>query len=84
MSIRRGACAMVENARRAKTARGRRILAKREPKLVENPRTALIVRGQKTSAIVNSCLTDLFMLKKPHVRATAVCQTARAARIIVV
>lgn len=75
---------MVENARRAKTARGRRILAKREPKLVENPRTALVVRGQKTSAIVNSCLTDLFMLKKPHVRGRRPPQNARAARIIAV
>eukprot|EP00316_Scyphosphaera_apsteinii_P020556 CAMPEP_0119326924 /NCGR_PEP_ID=MMETSP1333-20130426/69588_1 /TAXON_ID=418940 /ORGANISM="Scyphosphaera apsteinii, Strain RCC1455" /LENGTH=353 /DNA_ID=CAMNT_0007335363 /DNA_START=139 /DNA_END=1200 /DNA_ORIENTATION=- len=53
-------------AKRAKTARGRRILAKREPKLIENPRTALIVRGQRTSAIVNSVLTDLYMLKKPY------------------
>ena len=50
----------------AKTARGRRALQKREPKLVENPRTALVARGQKTSALVNSALTDLYMLKKPH------------------
>mmetsp|Transcript_8235 Transcript_8235/g.21591 ORF Transcript_8235/g.21591 Transcript_8235/m.21591 type:complete len:313 (+) Transcript_8235:17-955(+) len=53
------------NVKRAKTARGKRALAKREPKLVENPRTALIARGQKTSALVNGALTDLFMLKKP-------------------
>jgi len=52
--------------KRAKTARGRRELSKREPKLVENPRTALIARGQKTCALVNSALTDLYMLKKPH------------------
>jgi len=52
--------------KRAKTARGRRALTKREPKLTENPRTALIARGQKTSEVVNSALTDLYMLKKPH------------------
>jgi len=53
-------------AKRAKTARGRRFLRNREAKLVENPRTALILRGQKTSGLVNSVLTDLFVLKKPH------------------
>ena len=34
--------------------------------MIENPRTALVVRGQKTSGMVNTLLTDLFMLKKPH------------------
>ena len=53
-------------AKRAKTVRGRRALARREPKLVENPRTALILRGQKSCALVNSALTDLYLLKKPH------------------
>ena len=52
--------------KRAKTARGRRALQKREPKIVENPRTALLARGQKSSALVNAALTDLYMLKKPH------------------
>jgi ribosome production factor 2 len=50
----------------AKTARGRRVLQKREPKLIENARNTLIARGQKTSALVNAALTDLYMLKKPH------------------
>lgn len=53
-------------AKRAKTGRARRALAKRDPKLVENPRTALVARGQKTSGLVNDALTDLHMLKKPH------------------
>lgn len=52
-------------AKRAKTARSRRALAKRDPKVIENPRTALIARGQKTCSLVNSALTDLYMLKKP-------------------
>ena len=54
--------------KRAKTARGKRALEKMMPKINENPRTALVVRGQKTSAIINSALTDLFVLKKPFAR----------------
>jgi ribosome production factor 2 len=50
---------------RAKTARGRRFLAKREPKLQENRRTALVARGQKSSAVINELLKDVFLLKKP-------------------
>ena len=53
------------DSKRAKTARGRRILRQREAKVIENTRMALVVRGQKTSADVNAILTDLFMLKKP-------------------
>ena len=38
------------------------------PQLEENPRTALVLRGQKSSALVNAALTDLFMLKKPNAK----------------
>ena len=34
--------------------------------LIANPKTALLVRGQKTSGLINSILIDLFMLKKPY------------------
>ena len=54
--------------KRAKTARGRRALEKMMPQLEENPRTALVLRGQKSSALVNAALTDLFMLKKPNAK----------------
>lgn len=54
--------------KRAKTARGRRALMKMAPKLIENPRSTLVLRGQKSSQLVNSALTDLFMLKKPNAK----------------
>ena len=56
------------DSKTAKTARARRFLRNREPKLNENPKTCLLVRGQKTSGLINSILIDLFMLKKPHSR----------------
>ena len=57
---------MVVDSRTAKSARARRFLKNREAKVTENPKTALLVRGQKTSGMINDALTDLFMLKKPH------------------
>lgn len=48
-----------------KTKRARRALEKKAPKIVENPKSALFIRGQNTSAIVISALTDLYRLKKP-------------------
>ena len=57
---------MVVTSKTAKSAKARRFLKNREAKVVENPKTALLVRGQRTSAVINNALTDLFMLKKPH------------------
>ncbi len=57
---------MVVDSRTAKSAKAKRFLRNREPKLNENPKTALLVRGQKTSGLINNVLVDLFMLKKPH------------------
>ncbi|RKP04900.1 Brix-domain-containing protein, partial [Thamnocephalis sphaerospora] len=49
-----------------KNARSKRALVKREPKVVENAKTALFIRTVKTSQIVNEALSDLCQLKKPH------------------
>ncbi|KAG9283961.1 hypothetical protein G9A89_005468 [Geosiphon pyriformis] len=48
-----------------KTAKSARAHKKREPKLQENPKTAIFIRGHKTSNIVNIALSDLCALKKP-------------------
>ncbi|XP_021755226.1 ribosome production factor 2 homolog [Chenopodium quinoa] len=50
----------------AKTHRGRRILEKRAPKLVENEKKTLFVHGTKTSNVLNSVLTELYHLKKEN------------------
>ncbi|KAI9024050.1 ribosome production factor 2 [Hyaloraphidium curvatum] len=49
-----------------KNARSKRALEKREPKLVENAKNALFVRGTTTNGVVNEALRDLCSLKKPH------------------
>lgn len=45
--------------RRAKTPKGRRFLEAREPKLVENTKTTMFIRGGRTSETVTQALKDL-------------------------
>eukprot|EP00800_Vazella_pourtalesii_P020634 TRINITY_DN7370_c0_g1_i1.p1 TRINITY_DN7370_c0_g1~~TRINITY_DN7370_c0_g1_i1.p1 ORF type:complete len:295 (-),score=72.43 TRINITY_DN7370_c0_g1_i1:130-1014(-) len=49
---------------RAKTHKGRRVLAAREPQFYETGKQTLFLRGQNTSQTVTQCLGDLFDLKK--------------------
>ncbi|KAF9583705.1 rRNA-binding ribosome biosynthesis protein rpf2 [Lunasporangiospora selenospora] len=49
-----------------RNARAKRFLKNREAKTEENIKTAIFIRGSKTSQIVNDALSDLYMLKKPH------------------
>ncbi|KAI9020653.1 Brix domain-containing protein [Phycomyces nitens] len=49
-----------------KNARSKRFLKNRESKVVENPKTTLLVRGSTTSQTINDALKDLSALKRPH------------------
>ncbi|RKP16700.1 Brix domain-containing protein 1, partial [Rozella allomycis CSF55] len=50
----------------AKTALGKRILESREPKVVENPKSVLVMKGHRTSQIVIQALNNIqYALKKP-------------------
>ncbi|KAJ1510454.1 hypothetical protein HMI56_006332 [Coelomomyces lativittatus] len=51
---------------KGKRARTKRFLEKREPKLIEGPKTTLLVRSSTTSALVNQVLADLHSLKSPY------------------
>ncbi|KJH51716.1 brix domain protein [Dictyocaulus viviparus] len=51
-----------------KSRKGKRMLDDRAPKTVENDKTALIVKGSKTSQTVVDSMLDIYMLKKPLVR----------------
>jgi len=53
-------------SRRAKTARGRRDLKRREPLVNENIKKGLFIKGRKTSQVVTDVLNDLYCIKKPH------------------
>jgi hypothetical protein len=49
-----------------KSKRTRRLMKKKEPKLIEGPKNTLIIRGQKTSNIINETLKDLVITKKKN------------------
>lgn len=47
-----------------KTARGRRILKKKEAQIEEPAKQTIFLKGQKTSEEISSLLRDLYTLKK--------------------
>lgn len=49
-----------------KNARSKRALQNREPKVEENPKQAIFIRGSSTNQTVNTALSDLCSLKKPY------------------
>jgi len=52
--------------RKPTTRKGKRSLINREPKLIENPKSAIFVRGNKSSETTQKCAKDLCKMKKPH------------------
>ncbi|PKS10531.1 hypothetical protein jhhlp_002284, partial [Lomentospora prolificans] len=48
-----------------RNARSKRALEKREPKAIENPKTALFLRGTSCSQVVQDAMTDLHSMRAP-------------------
>jgi len=53
------------DGKRPKTKRGERFLKKKLPKVHENVKSAMFIKGSKTNQIISQVLTDLAALKKP-------------------
>ncbi|KAK0655749.1 Brix domain-containing protein [Cercophora newfieldiana] len=51
-----------------KTARSKRALEKRAPKAVENPKTALFLRGTTCSQVTQDALADLYAMRQTHAK----------------
>ncbi|XP_043860045.1 ribosome production factor 2 homolog [Dromiciops gliroides] len=49
-----------------KTKRTKRFLEKREPKLNENVKNAMLIRGGNANATITQVLRDMYALKKPY------------------
>ncbi|KAH0498437.1 hypothetical protein TgHK011_005690 [Trichoderma gracile] len=48
-----------------RNARSKRALEKREPKVNENPKTCLFLRGNNCSQVVQDAMNDLFAMRQP-------------------
>ncbi|KAG8239172.1 hypothetical protein J437_LFUL017991 [Ladona fulva] len=48
------------------TRRGKKVLLKREPKLIENTKHTIFLKGRKTSELLSHFLKDVYSLKKLH------------------
>ncbi|KAI5118284.1 hypothetical protein M0805_003239 [Coniferiporia weirii] len=48
-----------------RNARSKRVLDAREPKEVEDPRTAIFVKGTSTGEVLNAAMKELMALKRP-------------------
>ncbi|CAI5769957.1 Ribosome production factor 2 homolog [Podarcis lilfordi] len=48
-----------------KTKRAKRFLEKREPKLTENTKNAMLIKGGNATATITDVLKDIYALKKP-------------------
>lgn len=59
------ALTQVLGKRKAKTRKGKRILEAREPKIVEEAKTAMIIRGNKSSIDCGNLLRDLHRIRTP-------------------
>uniref|UniRef100_UPI00398E755F ribosome production factor 2 homolog isoform X1 n=2 Tax=Pristiophorus japonicus TaxID=55135 RepID=UPI00398E755F len=55
-----------ERVVKPKTKRAKRFLEKRDPKLSENTKNAMLIKGGNTSEIVTRALKDIYSLKKPN------------------
>lgn len=52
---------------KAKTRRGKKFLESRAPKVTENDKRALLIKGGKTTSQLQELLNDLHSIKKPLV-----------------
>jgi len=57
---------VIKRVVKAKTHRGKRELEKREPKLIENMKQSILLRGTKCSEEVVKFLKDIVKMKKPN------------------
>ena len=58
---------VIQRIVKPKNQRSKRALEAREPKAIENAKSAIFIRGPKSSDMVMKAMRDLLALKKPNV-----------------
>ena len=57
---------VLQRVAQPKTRRTKAALLEREPKIIENTKTCMFIKGGNTSDIVGTALKELYLLKKPE------------------
>eukprot|EP00116_Pleurobrachia_bachei_P014307 sb/3474569/ len=50
----------------AKTRKGKKILLAKEPQIIENDKQTMILKGAKTSGMVNDVLADMYKIRRQN------------------
>ena len=56
---------VLQRVSQPKTRRTKAALLEREPKIIENTKTCMFIKGGNTSDVVGTALKELYLLKKP-------------------
>lgn len=64
-----------------RNARSKRIQEKKAPKVVENPKSALFLRGTSCSQVVQDALADIYSMRQPLAKKYA-CLPATSADVL--
>ncbi|XP_015510666.1 ribosome production factor 2 homolog [Neodiprion pinetum] len=59
---------VIQRVVKPKTRKGKKALLSREPKIIEDAKQTLFIKGSRSSETLNSCVKDLYDLKKPDAR----------------
>ncbi|XP_011502631.1 PREDICTED: ribosome production factor 2 homolog [Ceratosolen solmsi marchali] len=57
---------VIERIIKPKTHKGKQAILKREPKIIENAKQTFFIKGLKTTEVLQSCMKNLYILKKPY------------------
>ncbi|XP_008211265.1 ribosome production factor 2 homolog [Nasonia vitripennis] len=57
---------VIERVIKPKTHKGKKAILSREPKIIEDTKQTLFVKGLKTTPALQQCMKDLYLLKRPE------------------
>ena len=50
-------------SKKPKTHKGKKVLENKAPKIIENPKSAIFIKGKKSSIVVNTLLKELHIIR---------------------
>eukprot|EP00794_Sanderia_malayensis_P000160 gene160-772_t len=57
---------MTDRVNQPKTQKGKKVLQDKEPKITENTKSVMLIKGGRTSETVSEAIKNIYLLKKPN------------------